>query len=161
MLKFVVAALALFIISEGYAQADAANSKMKAFQWLEGHWQMEKKNGMLVERWEQASDTAFNGSSYLVYAGDEKLLEKIQLIYTQGQYYYIPSVADQNNGNAVRFVITKVSPGGFVAENPQHDFPRRITYQSISKDSIHAWIDDGKPIPEKRSDFYYARKKDE
>ncbi|HEX5026116.1 MAG TPA: DUF6265 family protein, partial [Agriterribacter sp.] len=114
---------------------------MKAFEWLAGNWRMEKKNGLLVERWEQVSDTGLNGSSYFVHAVGEKLLEKIQLIYTNGQYCYVPTVVDQNSGNAVRFVITSITQRGFVAENPQHDFPRRVTYQSISKDSIHAWID--------------------
>jgi len=153
--------LLFFATSSGCSQTGGANSRMKAFEWLEGNWKMEKKNGLLVERWEQASDTGFNGNSYFVHAGGEKLLEKIQLIYTNGQYYYIPSVVDQNNGNAVRFAITRIIPGSFVAENPQHDFPRRITYQSITKDSIHSWIDDGKPVPEKRSAFYYTRQKDE
>lgn len=85
-------------------------------------------------------------------------MEKV-LITCGDTCWYIPIAARQNEGKPVRFKITAITGKSFVAENHKHDFPKRITYELVSADSIHAWIDDGKASPEKKSDYYYSRKK--
>jgi hypothetical protein len=87
-------------------------------------------------------------------------LEKIHLAFRNGNYYYIPTVKNQNGEQPVEFKITSNNETGFVAENPLHDFPKRISYTLVNKDSIHAVIDDGAATPVKKSNFYYSRKKD-
>lgn len=149
-----------YIIIGSVANAQPGAEKFAAFEWLTGRWEMKKANGMLVESWTQYSDTCLEGRNYFINAaGDSSLLEKIKLLYSRNHYYYIPSVTNQNKAEPVWFTITTLSQNKFIAETTQHDFPRRITYVLIAEDSIHAWIDDGNPIPQKRSDFYYARQK--
>ncbi len=41
------------------------------------------------------------------------------------------------------FEATRVSAEGATFENPQHDFPRRISYEPVGRDSLRAEIDDG------------------
>lgn len=158
VLRFCFITVCIIIVSVADAQPGAAKSKLAAFEWLSGKWQMKKTNGMLIESWMQHNDTCLEGHSYFINAaGDSSLLERIKLLYSNGLHYYIPSVTDQNKEKPVWFTITTITQNKFVAENAQHDFPRRITYALLTKDSIHAWIDDGKAIPEKRSDFYFSR----
>ncbi len=137
------------------------NESVKSFHWLQGSWQMQTKRGIITEKWIVANDSTLFGKSIMVQTdGTEIELEKIQLAFRNGSYYYIPTVKNQNGEWPVEFKITSHSETGFVAENPQHDFPKRISYTLVKKDSIHAVIDDGAATPVKKSDFYYSRKKD-
>ncbi len=45
----------------------------------------------------------------------------------------------------------------FIFENPTHNFPKRIEYQLIAKDSLIAWIDGGMEQAGSRSVFKYKR----
>jgi hypothetical protein len=136
-------------------------SKMQSFKWLEGSWVMKKKNGSsIMESWLPHTDSSMLGESMSFSAtGQSKVLENLKLAFKSGDYYYISRVTGQNNNQEVAFKITSHTDKIFVAEKPDHDFPKRITYELINKDSIHAWIDGGTAAPDKKSDFYYSRYK--
>jgi hypothetical protein len=53
--------------------------------------------------------------------------------------------------------LTSSNGSVFTFENPLHDFPRRIVYELVNNDSLHAWIDGGPEGTGKRNDFYYKR----
>lgn len=131
---------------------------LSELRWLLGEWQMQKKNGTLVETWRQKNDSTFEESSYLLKSnGETKLLEEVTIVAREGKLFYIPVVADQNNNKPVSFEITFSSSQEFTAENAEHDFPKRIYYKLISADSLYAKIDGGPQMPEKKSEFYYSR----
>lgn len=136
-------------------------NKLKDFDWLKGTWQMKKKNGSIIrENWEQLNDSTMSGkSSYVSSSGQETISETLSIIFRNNEYHYVSIVKGQNNNQAVAFRITTFSGKGFIAENPEHDFPKRITYELVNQDSIHAFIDGGPSMPDKKSDFYYARQK--
>lgn len=137
------------------------NGSVKSFHWLKGSWQMQTRRGIITEKWAVANDSTLAGESIITRAdGSEIPLEKIELSFRNGNYYYIPTAKNQNGEQPVKFKITSHNETGFVAENPQHDFPKRISYTLVNKDSIHAVIDDGAATPLKKSNFYYSRKKD-
>lgn len=153
----------LLLVSVGSFSPDLSGitANMKSFNWLQGSWQMQTRRGIIVEKWAVANDSTLAGESMMTRAdGTEIPLEKIELVFRNGNYYYIPTVKNQNGEQPVEFKITSHSETGFVAENPQHDFPKRISYTLVNRDSIHAAIDDGAATPVKKSNFYYSRKKD-
>lgn len=132
--------------------------KMKTFKWLIGSWRMNTTKGLIAEEWKTINDRGYAGKSWFINKDSSITpFEKIQLLYRNKQYYYIATADGQNNELPVEFKITSFSISGFVAENPQHDFPKRITYKLVNKDSIHAWVDGGPTLPDKKSDFYYSR----
>ncbi|MFT3704016.1 MAG: DUF6265 family protein [Agriterribacter sp.] len=149
----------IFLLSLFYPCPDMiAQSKSSSFNWLTGEWQMKRGDRKLTEHWEHTNDTLLNGRSYMVDSkGAQKLLESVELKYMEHSWYYVPIVQDQNNRQPIQFRIMLAEKNKFVAENLQHDFPKRITYELVTADSLHAWIDDGKPQPQKKSDFYYSR----
>lgn len=160
MNKRLVACLLLLTVCSFTTEEDKT-ANIKSFSWLQGSWQMQTRRGIITEKWIIANDSTLAGKSMMTRAdGTEIPLEKIELAFRKGSYYYIPTVKNQNGEQPVEFKITSHNETGFVAENPQHDFPKRITYTLVSKDSIHAIIDDGTAAPVKKSDFYYSRKKD-
>lgn len=147
------------IVLTGFTQ-QKPSSNLSDLKWLIGTWQMEKKNGLLTETWQQTNDSTFDESSYFQKTSDEKkLLENVQIVFRENNLYYIPTVSDQNNQQPVKFLITSTSNNKLIAEDPDHDFPKRIVYEMINPDSIHARKDGGTSMPEKKIDFYYSRQK--
>lgn len=136
-----------------------SKNSIKKFDWLKGTWMMKKKNGgVIMENWLVSNDSTLSGESLnFSVTGASRVTETLQLVFRNNTYYYISTVKDQNNNQPVAFTITSYSENGFVAENLMHDFPKRIIYQLINKDSIHAFIDGGPAMPDKKSDFYYSR----
>jgi len=135
-------------------------SKMQSFKWMVGSWSMKTKNGAILETWVSINDSTLSGESSMVKnTGGSKQLETTRLIYRNKEYFYCSVAHGQNNEEETKFKITSFSENGFVSENPAHDFPKRITYQLINKDSLHAFIDGGPAAPDKKSDFYYSRYK--
>lgn len=158
-MKKIISFFLLFIIlSSLNKDRKVKGNVMDSFQWMAGSWKMETKRGMIMETWISSNDSTLAGESIRVnLTGGTDLLEKIQLVYRNHAYYYIPVAQGQNKNKPVSFKITKFTDTGFVAENPEHDFPKRITYQLENRDSLHAVIDGGPLQPEKKSDFYYSR----
>ncbi len=137
------------------------DDKMEPFKWLIGSWSMSDKNKLIIETWLPATDSSFEGEStmYNKKTTETVALEKIRLVCRNKEYFYIPVAKGQNENQPTEFKITSFSKKGFTAENPKHDFPKRIAYVLIKKDSLHAFIDGGPAMKAKRSDYYYARVK--
>ena len=157
MKKIIKAGLLFFIITGFIVNKDHEN-KMQSFQWMVGSWTMKTKNGAIMETWVSINDSTLGGESVMKkITGGTQQLENTRLIYRNKEYFYCSVAHGQNNEKEVKFKLTSFSENGFISENPAHDFPKRITYQLINKDSLHAFIDGGPSMPDKKSDFYYSR----
>lgn len=127
------------------------------FSWLNGSWAMNSDDGIVTEKWKNIGDSLMEGSSDFIKGDSVIPFETIRLFKRGIDFYYEAKAAGQNDEQPVEFKLSSFSDSGFVAENPQHDFPKRITYRRVNKDSIHAFVDGGPAMPDKRSDFYYSR----
>jgi len=136
-------------------------SQQQTFQQLYaltgGTWVMKTKKGFLCERWEKISGNLLRNQSYKVEGADTTLLEHVQLSQERNGINYTSTVANENGGNAVPFKLTESKDGLFIFSNPEHDYPQRIVYHLISKDSLHAWIDGKYNGKQAKQDFYYKR----
>ena len=104
-------------------------SDFKPFHWLVGKWEMPRpQGGFRVETWKVKSKNEFSGMDFKVIGLDTTFMENIQLVKDQEGIWYIPTVPDQNQGQAVKFKLTQVESKSFFFENPEHDFPQRIIY---------------------------------
>jgi 2-iminobutanoate/2-iminopropanoate deaminase len=121
-----------------------------------GTWAMQTKKSMLYESWENAGTGLLKGKSYKLLGADTLVLERVELKQTGDGIYYIPTVENQNNNQPVFFKLSSAQDGKYVFENPQHDFPKRITYHFTGTGELHAWIDDGTEKG-KRNDFNYKK----
>lgn len=148
----------LFVFIAAFVAKSTDKSTMQ-FEWLKGGWVMKTKKGnTIIENWSITNDSTLAGkSSYISSAGTSTVSETLQLVYRNAGYYYISAVKNQNNNEAVSFTITHYSAKGFIAENPKHDFPKRIVYELVTTDSLHAYIDDGVPDSKNVQHFYYVR----
>jgi hypothetical protein len=54
-------------------------------------------------------------------------VEKLKLVIKDDNIYYVADIAE--NKEPVYFKLTTITGNSFVCENPQHDFPKMISYQ--------------------------------
>lgn len=90
---------------------------------------MAKPNGSSrLEIWEKENRKALSGKGISVVKGDSTVLETISLYIDDQQTWYAPVVSGQNKGEPIPFKLVSAKESHFVFENPEHDFPQRITY---------------------------------
>lgn len=114
--------------------------KLADASWLIGTWENNSAQGSYTETWKMENDSAYQGASYFVIGNDTVSEEKLSLVQRGEALLYIPTVKNQNGGMPVEFTLTSSLNGQLVFENPQHDFPQKITYAKISNDSLVAEI---------------------
>ena len=126
--------------------------KIKASHRLLGTWEYKYTEGNLKEIWTKVNDSTFEGESYFIKAKDTIHFETIDLQQKGEELTYSAKVKGQNNDKAVAFKLTKNNDQELVFENPKHDYPQKISYKNVSKDSLITEISGiqlGKPSAEK------------
>jgi len=121
------------ITSKKYEAVENAN-------WLIGRWENNSAEGNLSEFWAKTNDSTFQGESYFVIENDTVFGEKVELMQRGNDFIFEARVAKQNDEKPVPFKLTKSSETEMVWENPTHDFPNKIVYQKVGKDSLVAEI---------------------
>lgn len=150
--------LCILFIPPLFASLKQTQNNKEIFQRLaavQGTWKMETSKGILYEGWQKINDTLMKGGSYKIKEHDTVYLERISLKHTGDGIFYVP-VVEENNMQPVNFKLTCYNNNSFVFENPEHDFPKRVIYELVSSDSMHAYIDDG-INSSKRSDYFYKK----
>ncbi len=125
----------LFVSNCCYAQ------KTEQLKWIVGSWKITAGANTIIEEWKISNDSTFTGKSFFVKNGTDTIpQETIELSFRNGDWYYIPTVKDQNNNQPVPFKIIFLRGNEFISENPAHDFPQRIAYRRI-KNQLFASIE--------------------
>ncbi len=129
-------------------------SKIVVADLLLGNWENKSADGDLLESWKKINDSIYDGESYFIKGKDTLHFEKIQMQQKGETLLYIATVKGQNNDKPVTFVHNDTIEKQLVFENPKHDFPQKISYSLITKDSIViqiSGIQQGKPSSERFS----------
>lgn len=127
-------------------------------KWMLGTWQNTSPQGTLVEAWQKENDTLFNGYSHFIVGADTVFTEHIRLEQHGSDLFYIPTVANQNNGKPIVFKVSLHDKKQLVFENPLHDFPQKITYTHPTKDSLIAEVSGTEKGKFKSEKFLMVRK---
>jgi hypothetical protein len=110
----------------------AYTQQSETFKWLTGTWKISAGAGTIVEQWHIVNDSTLAGKSIYVKNGKDTIpQETVELVYRNGDWYYISTVPSQNNHQPVKFKVIYVKGAEFISENPAHDFPQRIAYRRI------------------------------
>ena len=112
--------------------------QQKEFNWLIGTWQEDENS---FEVWKEEG-SFLAGSSYKIdKSGNKTVTEEIKLIKRGSDFYYVPDVAGTQG--PIEFKITSFDQNSFTAENPEHDFPKKIMYKKINEKQLDATISGG------------------
>jgi hypothetical protein len=150
-------AVCFFILSLLVNKQLDSNKIFKELYALEGRWMMKTNKGFIGEEWKKMDDQYLQNRGFIVKGNDTTVTERVALRNTAKGIFYTSTVEDQNNKQPTSFKLTSGRNDVFIFENAQHDFPKRIVYELVSADSLHAYIDDGKSGTNKRQDFYYKK----
>lgn len=115
--------------------------------WFLGTWINNTADGIFTEKWEQENDSLYHAISTVVVGKDTVFYETVDLLKIKNDWNYVVSVKNQASSASasvpelpVSFKLTAFTETQLVFENPQHDFPTKITYTKINSDSIVAEI---------------------
>ena len=120
---------------------------------------MQGKASVLYEVWEKTSKGDLQSKSFRVKGNDTIPMETVILKEDASGVYYRPTVADQNNGEEVSFLLTKIDNQSYHFINMLHDFPKRIIYTFKSNDQLEVVIDDNVDRSNKQITYSFVRQK--
>ena len=122
-----------------------AQDTIKDVQWLKGSWKRTNANtNMSWEIWQQHED-GLSGIGFTLNKGDTTFIEKLSIILNNDGLFYIADVP--HNLAPTYFKLTHHKNDSWTFENPDHDFPKIITYRRISTSTMNCTIQgNGKQI---------------
>jgi hypothetical protein len=147
-MKKIFVLLFVLLVTSIYAQTD-----LTKLEWLTGSWNRTnaKPGRSGVEIWQKNSNTEFVGKGINLKGTDTVFVEKLKIIVKDGAVFYVADVPQ--NKEPVLFKATSVTASSVVFENPQHDFPKKITYEVDGKKLKATISGDGKAM-----DYWFERK---
>ncbi|ELR73631.1 hypothetical protein C900_02035 [Fulvivirga imtechensis AK7] len=119
----------LLIDKDCLCQSSGKSYELSDLNWLAGQWERQgmKPGRTGHERWQPASGNAMHGWGVSFHGQDTSFVEKLQIIKKDKDIYYVADVPE--NKTPVLFLMTDISADGFICENPDHDFPKKISYR--------------------------------
>ena len=135
----------LFISNDSFCQSSDKN-ELSDLNWLVGQWERQgmKPGKSGHERWEPAAGNMMHGWGVSFQGQDTTFVEKLKIVKKDNSVYYVADVPE--NQTPALFLMTEISADGFVCENPDHDFPKKISYKREG-DILNATISgDGKEV---------------
>lgn len=152
MLKYLLILIFIIMSKTAFSQN---NADMQKLLWIVDKWVSQSETSTSYEHWEKTNETLYTGGSETIKNGDTVFAEKLKIELIEGKVYYIADVA--HNPAPVKFLLTEVNENLAIFENPEHDFPQKITY--INENGIlHAVIEGpGKDGKTKKVDFFMQK----
>ncbi len=145
----------IFLITIGCNRKIAVlDSTPHPMLWMEGEWVRDNNQEGVVtyENWKSQDIYTMRGHGYTMKGRDTTFNEHM-LIKKHGTHYRL-SVATSGNRDTVHFKVNMFNESGFVASNPEHDFPQHIKYINQG-DKMKALV----YSTEHRINFLFSRKK--
>ncbi|MBK8982323.1 MAG: hypothetical protein IPM38_08390 [Ignavibacteria bacterium] len=125
------------------------------FSWLIGQWEGIQGNGIYHEEWSADGENKLTGKAYFISKGELSNPEKLSIVCGEDGVCYIADVS--HNTGPVSFRMTKSNDTLFVFENPEHDFPQKITYEKISENELTAIIEGDSKGRSKKISFHLKK----
>ena len=134
----------------------AAPPAINRLGWLAGSWRMEKTGRVIDEQWMPPAGGVMLGMARTIAKG--RVVEHEFLQIREGPGGDLFYVAQPSGQKEAAFQVKSLTDTEVVFENPQHDFPQKITYTLRPDGSLLAAVEG--PGPDgatKRNEFLYGR----
>ena len=115
--------------AKGQSSSLTTKDNLKKLDWLQGTWvRTNAKTGRTGhERWLKSPSGDLQGYGVTLNGKDTISFEKIKIKIERDTLFYVADVPE--NQKPVYFRLNQITETGFACENPDHDFPKKITYQ--------------------------------
>ncbi|PIQ48862.1 MAG: hypothetical protein COW03_08105 [Cytophagales bacterium CG12_big_fil_rev_8_21_14_0_65_40_12] len=137
-----------FICSAQKSASAQTVNDFKKLAWILNKWERTglKQGATAFESWTKESDNSFTGIGVNMRGSDTTFVEKLRIEIKDDKIYYVADVRE--NASPTYFLMSEITEHGFTSKNPDHDFPKVISY-SLDGNQLTAIISDGadKKIP--------------
>ncbi|TCN57439.1 hypothetical protein D0809_12735 [Flavobacterium circumlabens] len=140
MFQKITLLMLLAVVVSCQKKESVEKDKIKIADWLIGNWENKSPDGLLIENWQKVNDSTFSATSYFIKEKDTLHFEKIVLSQKGEKLTYSATVNGQNNDKAIDFPSTSETETKLVFENPQHDYPQKITYTKGANNTLTAEV---------------------
>ncbi len=107
-------------------------------RWLAGCWEMKSGTRVIEERWTTPRGGLLLGTSR-TFRNDSLIeFEQIRIETRPAGIFFVASPSRQAT---TEFTSTSLLDSIAVFENPQHDFPKKVSYRKVGADSLIASIE--------------------
>ena len=130
-----------------------AQTLQEEFALLLQNWNGEYGPGVHWETWTALHDDALEGVAYYLVGEDTVVHEYLQIRKIGSHLGYFASV---NGAPPVLFNLTSNTPGNWIFENPEHDFPQKIHYSIVSEGQLKVVVS-GMDKEKSRQDIYWLQ----
>lgn len=139
------------------ARADAqSGASVDRAGWIAGCWARTTPTSTVEEQWMAPRGGTMLGISRTVVNGAVREYEFLRIFAAYDTLVYAATPSGQAYSE---FRSISVGARDIVFENLKHDFPQRIGYKAIGRDSIVAFIEGPRGGANRRIEFPYARAK--
>lgn len=107
--------------------APTVGSDVEELAWMSGCWKMDGENSdsFILESWGKPYGMMV-GTSQMVRSGKTRSFEFLRIEKRKEGIFYVAKPSSANSETS--FKLTSQSENQVVFENPEHDFPKRISY---------------------------------
>ena len=116
-----------------------SKNKFERFNWLIGQWEGIQGAGIYHEEWKNVSESELKGKAYMIKKGEIVNVEILNIHLNETGIFYTADVS--HNPSPVSFKLTNLSDNSFVFENPEHDFPQKISYENKDNQFLFATVE--------------------
>jgi hypothetical protein len=124
---------ALLLVANWASAQETPQEKFKKLYWLSGEWtRTNAKAGQSgYETWAKTSAQKLSGKGVTVEGKKTVFVEQLEMIIKGADIFYVVRVTGESK--PVYFKLTALTDDSFTCENPQHDFPKKISYKRNGK----------------------------
>ena len=128
----------LIVVLWNLVAAPTPPSSVDSLGWLAGCWESRTGDRVTLEMWSPPAGDLMIGAGRTVVAAQARAFEHLRIRGTAEGIVYTAIPSGQTETD---FTSTSITTDGFVVENPDHDFPTRITYRRSGDDAFTARVE--------------------
>jgi hypothetical protein len=138
-MKSIILPLVLILLFVVPITAQERLSEISSLQWLSGCWEMVEEGQQVSEMWMEPAGNTMLGTGRTVRNG-ETVSYEFMIIHTgdDGEIYFTAIPSGQSETS---FLLIKLSDYEVIFENPNHDFPKLISYNLNDNGELSAHIE--------------------
>jgi len=135
LFNFLIPPILIISIVSGCSDLAKKNGAIDRFSWLQGHW-ADTAMGF-YESWEKSEKGILHGNGYQLSEGDTVFGESLSIEKSGENWAYVVSFGNEKTV----FRLMNVPGDSLVFENPENEFPKRITYLKKGQGKISVIIE--------------------
>jgi hypothetical protein len=155
MRSILLAAAFAALGSEAFGQNPAPPAGIPDAAFLAGSWELVNGATRVEESWTCPGPDSMYATGRTLANGKTTFFEFLRIEARKDGVFY---VAQPKGRPPTDFKLTRHEAGVLVFENPEHDFPKRITYTKSGSDGLVARVEGDASSAEKAEEFRYTRK---